>query len=206
MSRIALDEPSAAIVLPEAFFGRDTVDVARALLGRRLVRVLAGRRLSGLINETEAYRGADDQASHAYRRTPRSGIMFGPPGRAYVYFIYGRNYCLNTVTEADGEPGAVLIRGILPVEGEDLMQAFRGFTGRRGLTDGPGKLCQALKIDLALNGVSLVTRGSLFIEDGYEPAPDEIRATPRIGVRGDAETRSRPWRFLWQPARGPGLP
>src|SRR5271157_4940399 len=97
--------------LMQPFFARDTVIVARALLGKRLVRVLDGQRLSGLIAETEAYRGTNDQASHAYRLTPRSAIMYGPPGRAYVYVIYGRNYCLNMVTETAGLPGAVLIRG-----------------------------------------------------------------------------------------------
>ena len=93
---------------------RDTTAVAQALLGQRLVRMLDGQHLSGLICETEAYGGADDPASHAYRRTPRSAIMFGPPGVAYVYFIYGMHHCLNAVTADDGHPGAVLIRGIIP--------------------------------------------------------------------------------------------
>ena len=149
-------------LLTEAFYARDTVLVARALLGQRLVRQSDGRRLCGLILETEAYRGADDQASHAYRLTRRSAIMYGPPGRAYVYLIYGRNCCLNAVTETDGQPGAVLLRGLWPEEGIDLMMARRGRSGPH-LTDGPGKLCQALGIDLALNGCNLVSsRGALY--------------------------------------------
>lgn len=188
------------VLLPEAFYGRDTVLVARALLGQRLVRVLAGRRLSGLIVETEAYRGSDDQASHAYRLTGRSAIMWGPPGRAYIYLIYGSHYCLNAVTEAEGVPGAVLIRGILPAEGRDVMQSRRGLTGPRGLADGPGKLCRALGIDRGLNGTALTAAGELYIEAGPGAVAAQVRATPRVGVRGDEETRSRPWRFLWRPA------
>ena len=131
---------------------RDTVVVARSLLGQRLVRVLNGQRLSGLICETEAYGGADDPASHAYRRTPRSAIMFGPPGVAYVYFIYGMHHCLNAVTACDGHPGAVLIRGIFPAEGIETMRRQRPGAADQHLADGPGKLCQALGITLALNG------------------------------------------------------
>ena len=115
--------------LPHAFYARDTTAVAQALLGQRLVRMLDGQHLSGLICETEAYGGADDPASHAYRRTPRSAIMFGPPGVAYVYFIYGMHHCLNAVTTDDGHPGAVLIRGITSLEGIEAIRktdpAFR---------------------------------------------------------------------------------
>ena len=116
--------------LPYPFYERDTLVVARALLGQRLVRVLNGQRVSGLICETEAYAGADDPASHAYRRTPRSAIMFGPPGVAYVYFIYGMHHCLNAVTACDGHPGAVLIRGIFPAEGIETLRGHRSGHGR----------------------------------------------------------------------------
>ena len=180
------------------FYERDTVVVARALLGQRLVRVLNGQRLSGLICETEAYGGADDPASHAYRRTPRSAIMFGPPGMAYVYFIYGMHHCLNAVTACDGHPGAVLIRGIFPAEGIEAMRGQRPGVADGHLADGPGKLCQALGITLALNGVDLTDNSELFITTGEQVAEREIIATPRIGVRGDEETRTRPWRFVWQ--------
>ena len=184
--------------LPRAFYERDTVVVARALLGQRLVRVLHGQRLSGLICETEAYGGADDPASHAYRRTPRSVIMFGPPGIAYIYFIYGMYHCLNAVTACDGHPGAVLIRGILPDEGIATLREHRSGTADKHLTDGPGKLCQALGITLVLNGVDLTDNFELFITTGKPVAMREIIATPRVGVRGDEETRTRPWRFVWQ--------
>jgi DNA-3-methyladenine glycosylase len=201
-------------VLPRAFFARDTVTVARALLGQRLVRVLDGHRLSGLISETEAYRGADDVASHAYRLTPRSAIMYGLPGIAYVYFIYGRNFCLNVVTESSGQPGAVLIRGIQPETGLEIMRPRRGFVagdrpGRRndrGLTDGPGKLCQALGIDGQMKGADLTLPGALFIEEGQPVEDAQVEVTPRVGVCGDDEALGRPWRFLWRPAGATAAP
>lgn len=185
--------------LSRAFFDRETPVVARALLGQRLVRVLAGQRLSGLIVETEAYGGPDDQASHAFRRTPRSAIMFGPPGHAYVYFIYGMYFCLNAVTEADGRPGAVLIRALAPQEGLALMRSRRGNAPERRLADGPGKLCLALGITRAQNGLDLTASDELFIEAGVGAPDEQICATPRIGVRGDAGARERPWRFVWRP-------
>ncbi len=181
--------------------------VARALLGQRLVRLLHGERLAGRIAETEAYAGPDDPASHAYRRTPRSGIMYGLPGRAYVYFIYGTHHCLNAVTDADGVPGAVLIRALVPLEGLDLMRRNRGMSPlpvappARGIADGPGKLCQALGITISENGVDLTESTQLFIEVDGAVGADQIAATPRIGVRGDEETRARPWRFVWSPPR-----
>jgi DNA-3-methyladenine glycosylase len=196
-----MGEAEARGRLPSAFYGRDTPTVARELLGRRLVRVLRGQRLSGLICETEAYRGADDEASHGHRRTARSEIMYGPAGRAYVYFIYGMHYCLNAVTEEDAQPGAVLLRAILPEEGLDVMRERRGHPPDSRLTDGPGKLCQALAIGLEQNGLDLATDAGLFIEEGM-PAPDAaVLITARIGVRGSTDARSRPWRFVWQPER-----
>jgi DNA-3-methyladenine glycosylase len=185
--------------LPRAFFDRPTPDVARDLLGRRLVRVLDGQRLSGLIVEAEAYGGPDDEASHAHRRTPRSAIMYGPPGHAYVYFIYGMYFCLNVVTEADGRPGAVLIRAIVPQEGIEIMRRRRGGVPDRHLADGPGKLCLALGITRAQNGLDLTSSPELFLEEGTPAAAAEIAATPRIGVRGDADALGRPWRFVWRP-------
>lgn len=183
--------------LPRTFFGRATPTVARALLGQRLVRVLDGHRLSGLICETEAYGGPDDEASHAFRRTPRSAIMYGPPGFAYIYFIYGMYYCLNVVTEADNCPGAVLLRAIFPQEGLPTMLSHRGSPLR--LTNGPGKLCQALGITKALNGVDLTSSDELFIESVTSiPSDEEVNVTERVGVRGNADARTRAWRFVWQ--------
>jgi len=187
--------------LPRAFYERDAAIVARALLGQRVVRVLDGQRVGGLIYETEAYGGADDQASHAYRRTPRSAIMYGPPGYAYVYFIYGMHFCLNVVTEADGQPGAVLIRAVMPDEGVAIMRGRRARVSERsdrGLTDGPGKLCQALGIARAQNGIDLTASAELSIEAGVGVADEQIEITPRIGVRGDEIARGRLWRFVWR--------
>ena len=189
--------------LPNEFYARDALTVARALLGQRLVRVLGNQRLSGLICETEAYGGPDDQASHAYHRTPRSAIMFGPPGVAYVYFIYGMHHCLNVVTERDGHPGAVLIRSVFPAEGIERLRNNRPGVMDRHLADGPGKLCQALAITIALNGIDLASNPELFIAAGKPVAAQEIVVTPRIGVRGDEETKTRPWRFVWQQASRP---
>lgn len=189
--------PSSENRLPYAFYERHAITVARALLGQRLVHVLDGQRLSGIICETEAYTGPSDQASHAYRRTPRSEIMYGPAGFAYVYFVYGMHYCLNAVTGPAGEAGAVLIRAVMPEEGLDVMRMRRGVADRR-LADGPGKLCQALGITAALNGTDLTANPELFIEAEEEVDDREVAVTPRVGVRGDAETRARLWRFVWR--------
>lgn len=185
--------------LPRAFYARDTVTVARALLGQVLVRVLAdGQHLRARIVETEAYGGTEDLASHAARgRTPRAAIMFGEPGYAYVYFIYGMYFCLNAVTESDGVPGAVLIRGAVPVTGIETMHAHRPRArSLHDLCNGPGKLCQALAIDRALNGHDLAAGRSLYLEAGTPPAADRIMATPRVGIRADAWGLQVPWRFV----------
>ncbi len=183
--------------LPRSFYARPTLQVARDLLGCRLVRIFEGQRLSGIITETEAYIGEEDKASHAaVGRTERNAVMYGPPGYAYVYLIYGVHHCLNVVTEAEGFPAAVLIRALRPVEGVVLMRRHRRNAPDVHLTDGPGKLCQALAIDLSLNGVDMVDGDVLFIERG-EPVPDaQVQTTPRVGVRGDERAVSAPWRFV----------
>ncbi len=186
--------------LSRDFYDRSTLDVARELLGCRLVRVLDGQRVSGFIVETEAYIGEDDQASHAsVGRTPRNAVMYGPPGHAYVYLIYGVHHCLNAVTEAEGYPAAVLIRALVPDEGVEVMRRNRPGKDPAHLTDGPAKVCQALAIDLRLNGTDLVAGDELFIEAGLRVAPGAIKTSPRIGVRGDELARTRPWRFYVQP-------
>jgi len=166
-------------------------------LGKRLVRVLNGRRLSGTIVEVEAYIGQDDTACHASRgRTPRNAVMFGPPGHAYVYFTYGMHHCLNVVTEREGFPAAVLIRAVAPLEGVETMRDHRAGRADTELTSGPAKLCQALAIDRALNGADLCQGHDLFIEDGPRVPARLIVTTPRIGVENsDARARRAPWRF-----------
>lgn len=185
--------------LPRVFYEQPTLAVARGLLGQRLIRVLSdGRRLGGRIRETEAYSGPDDEASHAYRRTPRSAIMYGPAGHAYIYFIYGMHYCLNAVTEREGRPGAVLIRGLWPDEGLATLRRNRTGAPDAHLADGPGKLCQALSITTAFNGMDLTTSAELFIEEDASVSDKQVSNTPRIGVRGDQAACERLWRFVWQ--------
>lgn len=182
--------------LPRDFYARDPVAVARELLGCRLVREIDGHRESGRITETEAYVGAEDSASHAYRgMTPRNRVMFGPPGHAYVYFIYGMHNMLNVVTGPPDEPWAVLIRSMRPEDGIESMRTRR--LGRRPLSDGPGKLCQALAIDRELNGWDLTKAKSLWIEAaGTPPATAQIQAGPRVGIDyALPEHRDAPWRF-----------
>jgi DNA-3-methyladenine glycosylase len=178
------------------FYRQPTLQMARDLLGKQLVRVLNGQRLSGLIVETEAYIGEADKACHASRgRTPRTEVMYGPPGHAYVYFIYGMHHCFNVVTEEEGFPAAVLIRALEPVEGLEWMRRHRPGRSDDQLTNGPGKLCAALAIDRTLNGVDLCTSQVFFVEEGRTVAGEEIATSPRIGIRSDEVARSRPWRF-----------
>jgi DNA-3-methyladenine glycosylase len=156
-----------------------------------------GERLSGLIMETEAYIGEEDRACHASRgRTPRTEVMYGLPGHAYIYFIYGMYHCLNVVTDRVGFPAAVLIRAIQPQEGIEYMCRNRGFPPERQLTNGPGKLAQALALDRSLNGLDLCQSDLLFIEEATRVDPGEIEVTPRIGIRADEIAKRRPWRFL----------
>jgi len=183
--------------LQQSFFARDTITVAQELVGCILQMVGDdGGIVSGRIVEVEAYGGEDDPASHAGNgRTPRSEIMFGPPGFAYVYIIYGMHHCLNFVTEVEGTAGAVLIRGMEPLVGRELMADRRGLdpeTARdRDLCSGPGRLCQALGIDRRWNGLPLVSgladpetsgAGQIRLFHGEGP-PGGPAATPRIGIR-----------------------
>jgi len=183
------------------FFARDTLVVARDLLGARLVRVLDGQRLSGVIVECEAYIGPGDTACHASRgRTPRNAVMFGPPGHAYVYFTYGIHWMLNVVTEWEGFPAAVLLRGIQPLEGVAAMRVLRQAKGKprtdRELTSGPARLTQALAIDKAFNGADLTASSDLWLEPGDFLSDDQVQCGPRIGVNYAAEKdRLAPWRF-----------
>jgi DNA-3-methyladenine glycosylase len=183
--------------LPQAFYLRETVIVARELLGACLVRLLDGQRAGGRIVEVEAYVGEDDLASHAARGpSERNQAMYGPGGFTYVYFIYGMHYCLNVVTEVDGFPAAVLIRGLRPLEGVDLMSARRPGHLGRSLTDGPAKLCQALAIDRTLNRHDLTQGVELWIEPGEPISDEDVVATPRINVTGDHHARTVLWRWV----------
>jgi DNA-3-methyladenine glycosylase len=182
-------------VLPRSFYDRDAIDVARDLLGKTLVRELDGERLSAMIVETEAYVGPHDLACHASKgMTDRNQVMFGPPGHAYVYFIYGMYYCLNLVTGRDGYPAAVLIRAAEPLEGIETMRLLRKKAKKDiDLTSGPGKLCIAMGIDRTLNGADVCTGKTLFVEDA--PLAQEIVSCKRIGVDYAGEYKDKPWRF-----------
>lgn len=181
--------------LPREFYNRPTLTVARDLIGARLVRVLDGIRLVGLVTETEAYIGEQDLACHAKAgRTPRTAVMYGPPGYAYVYFTYGNHWMLNTVTEREGFPAAVLIRAIQPIEGIEVMSARRN--GRD--TFGPGKLTQALGITKSENAVDLTGSGAgLWFEAGILVENENVTIGPRVGLNTVPEPWfSKPWRFL----------
>ena len=183
-----------SICLPREFYARPTLSVARELLGMRLVRILEGVRLSGSIIETEAYIGETDLGCHAKAgQTRRNAIMYGPPGHAYVYFTYGMHWMLNAVTEREGFPAAVLLRAILPLEGQEVIRLRR--QGRDSL--GPAKLTQALGIDGTSNGVDLTdARGGLWIEAGPPVAESAILTGARVGLYTVPEPwKSMAWRF-----------
>lgn len=184
--------------LAREFFARDTLQVARDLLGRLLVRLLEGERLSGRIVEVEVYIGESDLASHArFGRTERNAAMYGPPGHAYVYQIYGVHHCLNLVTGPEGFPAAVLVRALEPLEGLERMRTMRGGRPDPELTSGPGRLCQALTIDRRFDQADLCAPDSLlFVEVGWPAEEEAIATSPRVGVRGDLAARTAPWRFF----------
>jgi DNA-3-methyladenine glycosylase len=173
-----------ATPLPLAFYSRETLLVARDLLGMHLVHAGPAGRQIGRIVETEAYKGPRDLAAHSARgRTKRTEVMFGPPGHAYVYFIYGFWNCLNVVTAAAGVPHAVLIRALEPVTGIDAT------------THGPGLLCRALHIDRDLNGASLLG-DRLWVERPAAFRPPKVARSARIGVDYAGDWALKPWRFF----------
>jgi DNA-3-methyladenine glycosylase len=191
--------------LPQEFYARPARRVAVDLLGKRLVRLVDGRRVGGIIVETEAYCDGDelDLACHGDRAnngrpTPRTQVMFGPAGFAYVYFTYGMHWMFNIVTGAADEANAVLVRALEPVEGEEIMVLNRG--GKRPrmeLTNGPAKLAQALVIDRKLNGANLFRPdGVIWLEDGPSFAPELLGVGPRVGLGKTPEPwYSMPWRY-----------
>lgn len=182
--------PRAFRRLPRAFLARSTLAVARDLVGCYLVHESAEGRAAGRLVEVEAYLGPRDLASHAYRRTARSEVMWSRPGTAYVYFSYGNHACVNVVTEPEGRAGAVLIRALEPVAGVDLMRRRRGIWDARLLASGPGRLTQALGITLADNRSDLIV-GPLYLARG--PRPAAVARTPRIGISVATAVR---WRFV----------
>ncbi len=183
---------------PQSFYTQPTRRLAKALLGCKLVRQLDGQRVSGIIVETEAYIGETDLACHARAgRTARTAVMYGRPGLVYVYFTYGLHWLLNIVSEREEFPAAVLIRAIEPVEGVPLMQAARGPRPMGDLTNGPAKVCQALRIDQALNGVDLTdVCSTVWIEADRTVPARSIQCGPRIGISRTPEPwLSKPWRY-----------
>lgn len=183
--------------LSQGFIEGPTLLVARRLLGQVLVRRLGGKQLGGRIVEVEAYIGEADTACHACRGpTRRNEAMYGPPGRAYVYFTYGMHWMLNVVTEREGFPAAVLLRALEPTMGLKILRSRRGDRADTELTSGPARLCQALGIDRAHNGLDLLTAKELFLAVGEPVREEDVLATPRIGI-DYAQRRDREalWRF-----------
>ncbi|MDF1553005.1 MAG: DNA-3-methyladenine glycosylase [Deferrisomatales bacterium] len=181
-----------------SFFDRPVLTVARELLGTRLVRGESGHRLAGRIVETEAYDGTGDLGCHARAgRTARNASMWGPPGHAYVYFTYGMHWLLNLVTGPDAYPAAVLLRAMVPEEGEGEMVARRGGRVGPALTDGPAKLCQALGIGSDQDGLDLCAPGApLWIEAGTAVPDAQVVTGSRVGLNSVPEPwKSIPWRF-----------
>ena len=201
-------------MLPQSFFDGDTVEIARSLVGKYLVRRYDGITLAARVTETEAYIGRIDKACHAYnyRKTERTKTLYAPPGTAYVYLIYGMHCCLNFVTEPEGEPAAVLIRGLSPRHNQDIIAENRfhckcaDMTAyqRKNFLNGPGKLCAGLNIDRSLNGLphgseelflceSLAELGLTTPPEDLEPL--EIKVGKRIGIDYAEEAIDFPWRF-----------
>jgi len=183
--------------LPTAFFaGPDTTSIAKRLLGKLLVVPVGRARVSGMIVEVEAYLGSDDRAAHSYggRRTQRNEVMYGEPGHVYVFFVYGMYYQLNFVCGPVGHPHAILVRGVEPVEGIDMIRRRRGKMADRNLTSGPGKLAIAFGIDRTYNGES-VTGKRIWLEEFKKIKPTEIKAGPRIGIDYAGDDAGKPLRF-----------
>jgi DNA-3-methyladenine glycosylase len=199
---LAMSQP--AIPLEASFYARQARVVAAELLGKRLVRLLNGQRLSGMIVEAEAYCDAQapDLACHGDRAnqgqpTSRTAVMFGPAGHAYIYFTYGMHWMFNIVTGATGIASAVLIRALEPQEGTEIMAQHRRGHPRRRWTNGPAKLTQALEIDNSLQGTNLCDpNGVIWVEDAPPVPPTYINRGPRIGLGKTPEPwLSIPWRF-----------
>jgi len=179
--------------LPRSFYSRETAIVARELLGKMLVRLTDHGDIAAKIVEVEAYKGSDDPASHAYRgKTSRNQLMFGKAGFTYIYFIYGNHYCLNVTTETESIPGAVLIRAVEITRGQEIARRNRRVEALKELSNGPGKLTQALNITKAHNGLDLTETKELFICDPEVKESFNTVVTKRVGIKAG---REKPWRF-----------
>lgn len=186
-------------ILPATFYQRPVLEVARDLLGKRLVRIFDGQRVGGMIIEVEAYDGEQDKACHARSgKTNRNFVMYGPSGRAYVYFVYGIHWMLNCVCGDNGFPAAVLFRALYPIEGLDTITRNRRGINPKDKCSGPARLTKALGIDQTFNNIDLTTHNSgLFIEELQSIPEEGIIRSPRIGIQYAGEPWvSLPWRFL----------
>ena len=183
--------------LPRSFYARDTVDVARDLLGKQLVRRIDQKTISGIIIETEAYRYKDDQASHSFvGLTPRNKAMFGQVGMAYVYFTYGMHHCMNVVAKNDKyQAGAVLLRALIPKEGINFMIKQRKTDVISNLTNGPAKLTQALQITKKQYGEDLTKQSTLFITEGVKIKKSDVMERSRVGIK---KATDKLWNFTVQ--------
>jgi DNA-3-methyladenine glycosylase len=185
---------AVAATQDRAWFNRSAADVAPDLLGARLIHDTPGGRIAGRIVEVEAYLGPEDLAAHSSRgETPRNSVMFGPPGRLYVYLVYGIHHCVNVVCGPDAKPEAVLLRAAELTEGEELARSRRGDVPASRLAAGPGNLAAAFDIDRRLNGADLLV-GPVRLEPG--PRPDAIERTARVGVDYAGDWTVRPLRYL----------
>jgi DNA-3-methyladenine glycosylase len=185
--------------LPRDFFSQHALKAARQLLGMRLVRTESQTRISGIITETEAYRGEEDLGCHCRSgRTPRTRVMYGPPGYAYVYFTYGQHWMLNFVVEGEGYPAAILIRGINPEEGIKTIASRRANQPSAQWTNGPAKICKALNIDKGFNEADICAPDALlYVERGCSIPDSCVTTGPRVGLNTVPEPwKSIPWRFL----------
>ena len=181
-------------IIPRSFYARDTVDVARDLLGKLLVRKIGEKIISGIIIETEAYRYEDDPASHSFSGiTERNKAMFGQVGHAYVYFTYGMHYCMNAVAKDDGyKAGAVLLRALKPKDGLSFMVKQRNIEKISNLTNGPAKLTQALQITKKQYNVDLTEHSALFIAEGIKIKKSDVVEKPRVGIK---KATDKLWNF-----------
>lgn len=185
--------------LKDEFFITEVTLVARELLGKRLVRCVDSQRISGIITETEAYRGEEDLACHARSgKTSRNAVMYGLAGRAYIYFTYGMHWCLNAVCGPEGFPAAVLVRALQPEEGLEYISGKRPGIKPADWCSGPARLCKALGIDGSLNGVQLCDPESpIFIEEAFNIDDSCVITSSRVGIAYAPEPwRSKPWRFM----------